>query len=264
MKIAKILSAAAACAVAATALAVSASAELTVADSPVSNLTSATGSWMIKLYVPSEGIDLGLDLSKIGGVRFTLTAAEPEWFEGNTGGGVVFSCGPTSVTPADHNWASSNWWGVVDEDLGIDTHDDAAAAKTVKVGDYTYSITVMTDDTNCIYADEVTASPDGYVQIALQEWGNDMSAITVTGMDLLDASGNAIASFDGNGNMTSGSAPSTPSTPDEPADDNTNTTTPTTPSTDKGSPDTGVAGVAAAAGVAALAAGAVVLTKKRK
>ena len=65
MKIAKILSAAAACAVAATALAVSASAELTVAENPASNLSSATGMWMLKIYVPSENIDLGIDLCKI-------------------------------------------------------------------------------------------------------------------------------------------------------------------------------------------------------
>lgn len=264
MKIAKILSAAAACAVAATALAVSASAELTVADSPVSNLSSGTGSWMLKLYVPSEGVDVGVDLAQIGGVRFTITAAEPEWFEGQTGGGVVFSCGPTSITPADHNWASSGWWGVVDEDLELDTHDESSPAQTVKVGDYTYSITVMTDDSNCIYADEVTASADGYVQIALQEWGQDMSAITVTSMELLDASGSVIAAFDGNGNKTSGAA-AAPAAPSEPAD-NTSTTAPatTTGSDNKGSPDTGVEGVAAAAGVAALAAGAVVLAKKRK
>ncbi len=263
MKIAKILSAAAACAVAAAALAVSASAELTLADAPASNLSSGTGSWMLKLYVPSEGIDLGINLADIKGIRYTFTAAEPEWFEGNTGGGLVISCGPTSVTPADHNWASANWWGVVDEDLELDTHDEAAAVKTVKVGDYTYSATVMIDDTNCIYVDEVTASPDGYVQVAFQEWGSDMSAITITGMELLDASGNAFASFDGNGNMLS-DAPSAPSTPSEPSDTTSKPTTPSNPSGDKGSPDTGVAGVAAAAGVAALAAGAVVLAKKRK
>lgn len=261
MKIAKILSAAAACAVAATALAVSASAELTVAENPASNLSSATGMWMLKIYVPSENIDLGIDLAKIEGIRFTFTAAEPEWFEGNTGGGIVSSCGPVSITPADHNWASANWWGIVDEDLELDTHDEGSPVQTVKVGDYTYSATMMLDDSTCIYADEVMASPDGYVQIAFQEWGSDMSAITVTSMELLDASGNAFVSFDGNGNMTSG-APSAPSATSEPSD-----TTPTTPSTstgDKGSPDTGVAGVAAAVGVAALAAGAVVLTKKRK
>lgn len=268
MKIAKILSAAAACAVAATALAVSASAELTLADSPAANLSSGTGMWMLKVFVPSEGIDVGVDIAQIGGVRFTIKAAEPEWFEGATGGGVVFSCGPTSVTPADHNWASTNWWGVVDEALEMDTHDDGAPAQTVKVGDYTYSITVMNDDSNCFYADEIKASTDGYAQIALQEWGSDMSAITVTGMELLDASGNVLAAFDGNGNATSAAAPApaAPATPAEPADGNdTPAPAPSTSGSDnKGSPDTGVEGVAAALGAAALAAGAVVLTKKRK
>lgn len=264
MKIAKILSAAAACAVAATALAVSASAELTLADSPAANLSTGTGSWMLKLYVPAESIDVGVDIAQIGGVRFTITAAEPEWFEGQTGGGVVFSCGPTSLTPADHNWASANWWGVVDEDLELDTHDEGAAAQTVKVGDYTYSITVMTDDSNCFYADELLPSADAYFQIALQEWGSDMSAITVTGMDLLDASGNVLMAFDGNGNATTGAAPA-PAAPAEPADNTTPAPAPAASGSDnKGSPDTGVEGIAAVAGVAALAAGAVVLAKKRK
>lgn len=263
MKIAKILSAAAACAVAATALAVSASAELTIADSPAANLSSGTGMWMFKVYVPSENIDVGVDVAQIGGVRFTITADEPEWFEGATGGGVVFSCGPTSLTPADHNWTSANWWGVVDEDLEMDTHDDGAPAKTVKVGDYTYSITVMTDDSNCFYADELLPSADAYFQIALQEWGSDMSAITVTSMELLDASGSVLAAFDGNGNATSSAAPAAPAEPAAPADNNTPAPA-TSGSDNKGSPDTGVEGVAAALGVAALAAGAVVLTKKRK
>lgn len=266
MKIAKILSAAAACAVAATALAVSASAELTLADSPAANLTSGTGMWMLKLYVPAEGIDVGVNLADIKGLRFTITAAEPEYFEGATGGGIVSSCGPTSVTPADHNWASGNWWGVVDEDLELDTHDEGSPVKTVKVGDYTYSATMMLDDTNCIYADEVMSTDDGYVQVALQEWGSDMSAITVVSLELLDASGNALATFDGNGNKTAGAAaPAAPAEPAAPADGN-DTPAPAAPaaSGDKGSPDTGVAGVAAAAGAAALAAGAVVLSRKRK
>lgn len=267
MKIAKILSAAAACAVAATALAVSASAELTLADSPAASLSSGTGMWMQKVYVPSEGIDAGVDIANIGGVRFTIMAAEPEWFEGQTGGGVVFSCGPASVTPADHNWASANWWGVVDEENELYTQDEGSPAKTVKVGDYTYSITVMTDDSNCIYGEELKSVDDAYVQIALQEWGSDMSAITVTGMELLDASGNVLAAFDGNGNATASAAPApaAPAEPAEPADNTTPAPAPAASGSDnKGSPDTGVEGVAAALGVAALAAGAVVLTKKRK
>ena len=255
MKLAKVLSAAAALSAAAV-LACSASAELVVPESPAEGMSVASGMWMIKMYCPSEGIDRGIDVSEIGTVIFTIRAAEPEWFEGNTGGGVVLSCGPTSVTPADHNWASVNWWGVDDADLEINTVDATAAAQTVKVGDYTYQISVAVDDNNCIYK-EIYDSEDGYAQIALQEWGSDMSTIAVDSVEFLDKSGNSMAKYDGNGNPVSGSTTTT--TTDTSADTDT-----TAPSADKGSPDTGVEGIAAVAGLAAVAAGAVVLSRKRK
>jgi hypothetical protein len=220
--------------------------------------------WMMKLYVPSEGIDYGVDVSEIGSVVFTIKADEPEYFEGQTGGAVVFSCGPTSVTPEDHNWAQSNYWGVVDTDLDIDTHDEGSDLQTVKVGDYTYQLTCPMNDSNCLYS-EIYDSEDGYAQIALSEWGSDMSVISVVSLEVLDTNGNSMIKFDGDGNVISGdtaAADDTTAAADDTAADTTATTTTTT--SDKGSPDTGVEGIAAVAGVAVVAAGAVVLSKKRK
>lgn len=260
MKIAKILSTAAALSAAAV-MACSASAELAIPEAPAANLSAATGMWMIKLYCPDEGFDLGLDLANIGQVVFTIKADEPDWFEGQTGGGIVMSCGPTSVTPADHNWASANWWGVSDDALEINTIDESAAVQSVKVGDYTYSLTMNVDDSNCIYS-EIYGDSSGYAQIALQEWGSDMSVISVVSMELIDKSGSTMAKFDANGNLVTGSATDNTAT-DTPADDTASDAV-TTPSADKGSPDTGVEGIAAVAGLAAVAAGAVALTRKRK
>jgi hypothetical protein len=266
MKIRKLLSAVAASAVIASTVAVSASAELAVATPTSFALTTGTGMWMMKLYVPSEDIDFGLDVANIGSVVFTIQADEPEYFEGQTGGGVVISCGPTSVTPADHNWASKSYWGVVDTDLDIDTHDEGSDLQTVKVGDYTYQLTCPIDDSNCVYS-EVTESEDGYVQVALQEWGSDMSVISVVSLEVLDTNGSSMIKFDGDGNVISGDTAAaadddTTAAADDTASDTTATTTTTT--SDKGSPDTGVEGIAAVAGVAVVAAGAVVLSKKRK
>jgi hypothetical protein len=271
MKIRRLLSAVAASAVIASAVAVSASAELAVNTPTTFALTSGTGMWMMKLYVPSEGIDSGIDVTNIGSVVFTIKADEPEYFEGQTGGAVVVSCGPTSVTPEDHKWASKSYWGVVDTDLDIDTHDEGSDLQTVKVGDYTYQLTCPLDDSNCVYS-EVTGSEDGYVQIALQEWGSDMSVISVVSFEVLDTNGNTMVAYDGDGNEISGgttaaaaddTAADDTAAEDTAAADDTAATT-TTTSADKGSPDTGVEGIAAVAGVAVVAAGAVVLSKKRK
>ena len=94
-----------------------------------------------------------------------------------------------------------------------------------------------------------------------------MTDITVLGMNVKDADGNLLLSYDANGNITYNVADAAADTPvvDEPAADtaeaadNTTTTTP-----DKGSPDTGIEGIAAVAGVAVVAAGAVALSRKRK
>lgn len=256
MKFAKVLSVAAAVATTA-ALAATASAELVTVASPAAALTSGTGMWMVKLYVPKEGIDAGVDCTQMGSVVFTIKAAEPEWFEGQTGGAVVVSSGPS--LSADHNWPQKNFWGVEDGDLV--TVDAAAELKTVAQGDYTYTLTCPVDDNNCVLADAY-ASEDAYVQVAFSEWGSDMSAIEVVSLDVYDKSGALMVSFDGNGNATTAAAPAeTPADTNDTAAPADNTTA---PAADKGSPDTGVEGVAAVAGLAVVAAGAVALSKKRK
>ena len=117
MNFKKTLAAVAATCVAAAAVSVSASAALTVVSDPNPALTSSTSMWMEKIYVPQENIDFGIDCLNMGSVKFTFTPESPEDFEGATGGGVVISSGP--VLSADHNWASSNFWGVYDEEHEI-------------------------------------------------------------------------------------------------------------------------------------------------
>ncbi len=285
MKIAKILSAAVAAVAASAAVALSASAELATVDPSVAGpaLTSGTGMWMIKLYVPNEGLDAGIDCTQMGSVSFKIQAAEPEWFEGQTGGAVIVSSGP--VVSVDHNWPQKNYWGVNDGDLV--TVDETAALQTVALGDNTYELTCPVDDTNNVLADSY-ASDDAYVQVALSEWGSDMSAIKVLSMTVYDKDGNVMVAYDENGNVTDAAPAEDTAAPAEdetaataeapaaetaedtaPAEDTTAAATadaeaPAATDSSKGSPDTGVAGVAAVAGVAVVAAGAVVLSKKRK
>ncbi len=254
MKITKILSTVAAAAVVAGSLATTAGAALAVSSNPASNLDSSAGRWMLKTYCPSEGHDVGVDMTQAGSVVFTITAADTTFFMGQTGGCVVLSCGPETVTPANHNWAQKNYWGVNDEALEINTVNDGEALKTTKVGDYTYELVCPIDDTNCIYQ-EAYDSEDGYVQIALQEWGQDLSDIEVVSLEIRDKNGASMAKFDGDGNAITADAPAT-------SDPVVDTDAPV--ETGKDAVDTGVEGVAAVAGVAVVAAGAVVLSKKRK
>lgn len=272
MKIAKILSAAAACSVAAAAMAVSASAQLTTVDQ-TGIFKSGTGSWMPVVY--SDGTfdasekdvtDPGFDCREIAIVEVTFTPAEPEWWEGEVGGAIVLS--NKSADDASHNWNGKEFWGVLDEDLELETLATDKPIQAVKTGDLQYTLTMNVDDTNNVV--------DNYalVQVAFQEWSAGMTDITVLGMTLKDASGNVLVSYDANGNATVSAAPAvvdtTPedTTPvDTTADNNDNAASaPAAPaaSDSKGSPDTGVEGVAAVAGLAVVAAGAVVLSKKRK
>ena len=262
MKIAKILSAAAACAVAST-LAVSASAQLTTVDS-TGIFSSGTGSWMPVVY--SDGTfdasekdvtDPGFDCREIAVVEVTFTPADPEWWEGEVGGAIVLS--NKSATDSTHNWNGKEFWGVVDEELELATIDESKPVQAVKTGDLQYTLTMNVDDTNNVVDDYAL------VQVAFQEWSAGMSDITVLGMTLKDASGNVLVSYDANGNAPADedTTPEEDTTPTDTTSDNN--TAPAAPAADsKGSPDTGVEGVAAVAGLAVIAAGAVVLSKKRK
>ena len=265
MKITKILSVAAAVATTA-ALAVSASATLTTVDQ-TGVFKSGTGSWMPVVY--SDGtfdasekdvVDYGINCQDIASIEVTFTPAEPEWWEGEVGGAIVLS--NKSATDATHNWNGKEFWGVIDEELELETAATDKAIVAEKTGDLEYTLVCPVDDTNCVVDDY------SLVQIAVQEWSAGMSEITILGMNIKDASGNLLMSWDANGNVTynAAEAAEAPADVETPAD-TTDTEAPadtTAPAADKGSPDTGVEGVAAVAGLAVVAAGAVVLSKKRK
>ena len=271
MKIARILSAAAATVVATAALAATASANF-IPDSGTTDYINAagTGNYMIQVFNDSPDADYpmvdlagdaGFSLGEIASVTFTVYVPEDEqpWFDGAIGGGVGFSLhSPDDMST--YNWVSAaQFWGVEDEDLGIVTIDTAQSGQLVKVGDYTYSITAPIDGNA---TQEIAGGAHGY-RIFLQGWDNGMASYSVIESTISDASNNVLVKLDGKGNvLQSKGAASTPA----PAEDTTPSTTPapTTPSADKGSPDTGVEGVAAVAGAAVIAAGALALSKKRK
>ena len=282
MKITKILSAAAAAVVAVSAVAVSASADFR----PVSGgteycLADGTGNYGICLFsdgtnkdgVPAMSVDI--DLSKVTHVAFTFDVIDDadnrDWWDGMGGGAIVVSAHSDKTTEdADlynkYNWATAgNFWGVIDEDLGLETRDDTQGILAEKVGDYTYKIE----------ADVINPVANGDIgnlslyRIFMQAWSFTMSDIEVVETELSDADGNVLATFDALGNVTYGAGAAADETPVA-ADDDTAATVDAdapvvvAPSTEKGSPDTGVEGIAAVAGVAVVAAGAVVLSKKRK
>ena len=280
MKIAKILSAAAAAVVAVSAVAVSANADFrAISDGTQYLLADGTGNYGICLFsdgtnkdgVPAMSID-GLDLSAITHVAFTFDVIDDadnrDWWDGMGGGAIVVSAHSDLTTnDADlynkYNWASAgNFWGVIDEDLGLETQDPAQGINAVKVGDYTYKIE----------ADVINPVANGDIgnlslyRVFMQAWSFTMSDIEVVKTELSDSNGNLLATFDAKGNVTlagGAAAPVDDTAADDTASDATDAgASTTTPS--KGSPDTGVEGVAAVAGVAIVAAGAVVLSKKRK
>ena len=271
MKLRKLVTALTVSAVAASAMAASASATLSVVENAPAHLSSGTGMWMAKIYCPSEGIDFGIDPTAIKTVKFQITAADKDFFEGMFGGGVVMSCGPVSLCPEDHNWASSDYWGCIDEELDIATQNADAKILAETLGNYTYQLTLNVDDSNCFYSID---SPDAYYQIAVQEWGQDMSDIIVKGMQCYDASGNVIIAFGEDGSVVTGAveeapAEESPAPAEEapaPAPEAPAATGDVDAATDssKGSPDTGVADVAVVAGLALVAGGAFIVAKKRK
>lgn len=274
MKIAKILSAAAAAAVAVSAVAVSASADFRAITGGNEHLLSeGTGNYGICLFsngenkdgVPAMSLD-GLDLSKITHVAFTFQVIDDadnrDWWDGMGGGAIVVSAhSDLTTTDADlynkYNWATAGqFWGVIDEDLGLETADASNTIVAEKVGDYQYRIE----------ADVINPVANGDLgemslyRVFMQAWSFTMSDIEVIETELSDSNGNVLATFDALGNPTIyGAGDSAPD--DTGATDATDAGT-TAPA--KGSPDTGVEGVAAVAGVAVIAAGAVVLSKKRK
>ncbi len=276
MKIAKILSAAAASAVATAAIAATASADFKPYES-TNSYVSSEGAGNYGIMVTSTGeadapvstlaADFGFAPEDIGGAYFVVTIPETDstgadgnrtWWDGSIGGGIVTSL-HTDTDKTTYNWPSQGeFWGVIDEDLGLDTLAAEKAYHFEKVGDYTYKLTAMFNFDEALS----TIEGDHIVQyrIFMQGWDHGMAEYQVTECGLLDDAGAPLVQLTGDGYPLT-DAPA----PDAPAPDATDATDATsTPSTDKGSADTGVEGVAAVAGVAVIAAGAVVLSKKRK
>lgn len=260
MKLRKILAAVAASAFAVTAMAATASATFKVLEQN-GHFFSGTGMWMPLLYSDGtkdvadgkEYTDYGLDLSKIGSIEVTITPEDPDWFDGSFGGGIILSSAGT-----DHNWVSKNFWGVVDEELEIDSLDTSSPVQFVKTGDYTY--------TGVCYVDETNNVPEGtaLVQLAIQEWGQNMTDIIVKSVVVKDLNGSEMIAFDETGKANlplipqGGAVEEVVVAPAPEAGDVAAVT-----ESSKGSPDTGVADVAAVAGLALVAGAAFVVAKKR-
>ncbi len=285
MKLRKIMAGVVATALAASTLAVAASAAcLTKVEGTESTLSTGTGMWLLQLYNKGNEAEnkpetkLDIDYSKIAALTFTFQVNEEdkELWDGTIGGSVVFSCNGEKLGVQNdedaakaalfdkYNWPSCEFWGVLDEEvLGPvgegSTYDDTKPGKVEKVGDYTYAVT-NDQLVNPITAGDVSSIEDiGCMQVGLQEWGNGIAAVTVTKLEVKDASGNVLVSFDEKGVPTIGGA-STPADTTAPAD----TTKPTTGDSTKPNTNTGVESVAVVAGIAVLATGAVIVAKKRK
>ena len=285
MKLRKIMAGVVATALAASTLAVAASAAcLTKVEGTESTLSTGTGMWLLQLYNKGNEAEgkpetkLDIDYSKIAALTFTFQVNEEdkELWDGTIGGSVVFSCNGEKLGVQNdedaakaalfdkYNWPSCEFWGVLDEELlgpvgEGSTYDDTKPGKVEKVGDYTYAVT---NDilVNPITAGDASSIEDmGCMQVGLQEWGSGIAAVTVTKLDVKDASGNVLVSFDEKGVPTIGGA-STPADTTAPAD----TTKPTTGDSTKPNTNTGVESVAVVAGIAVLATGAVIVAKKRK
>lgn len=221
--------------------------------------TAVGASWMLVPYFdgvakadaaegkPVGGID-GLDYSKIAKISCTFSVAEADrpFWDGAIGGAMVLSinggdlgCDDNKSDKYDtYNWPAQEWWGVVDEDLGITSSGDEKIG-AVKVGDYTYKVTSNAFENPLANGDAETI---GLIQVAMADYaGTALCQCQVDKVELLDTSDNVLVTFDGKGNYTVAGGSSTPN-----------------------NVDTGVEGVAAVVGVAALAAGAVVLSRKRK
>ena len=263
MKLNKIFAGVAASAVAASALAASASAELVfpTADEAV-NGASTAGQWLVPIYsigVEKDNVppvDYGFDVTTIARIEITFEVCEGEsrdWFEGGCGGSVILSANGEQLTDeeyAKYNWPNREWWGVIDEDLGIETLDPAKEFQTVKVADYTYMVGVD------IPEDERPLAKCDLVRVGFQEWGDKMNDYKVIDCSVFNDAGEKLISFDfyGNATLPGAAAPSAPAAGDVAGATDSS----------KGSPDTGVEDVAVVAGLAIVAAGAVLVSQKRK
>ena len=282
MRFRKLIAGAAALTIAAASLATAAGAELIEIDdvkgaNGLNIFDSTSSSWMPIGYSNGERdasskdvIDYGVDWSKAATIEvvFVVDDQDPnysrdEW-DGGFGGAIVLSSQADGNTT--HNWNAKDFWGVVDEELELDTIDSSKAITLEKIGDYTYKAVCPVDDDNYVVDNAQL------VQICIQDWsGVTWWAMRVDSMTVLDASGNAIIGWDSTGNVVGATAAAAapaeepaPAATEEPAPAPATGDVAAATDSSKGSPDTGVADVAAVAGLAIVAAGAVIVAKKRK
>ena len=237
-------------------LATEAGAVLTVPDSTDAGTIAGSGMWLVQLYNEGDpdgdkpATDYGIDYSAVAGARFTieLDLDNPDLeedafslFEGNIGGGIVLSCcGDDIIQYEDdgetvteiystYNWPTHNWWGIeyvnsegetvdtnpntMDDDL---TNDNELS--TVKTGDYTYTITADFVNPLSCETDEWEINEIAVMQLAFQEWGSDTIPVEITCCEILDADGEVLVWFDGQGNPSLENIAEQPST-DEPSGD---------------------------------------------
>ncbi len=282
MRFRKLIAGAAALTIAAASLATAAGAELIEIDdvkgaNGLNIFDSTSSSWMPIGYSNGERdasskdvIDYGVDWSKAATIEvvFVVDDQDPnysrdEW-DGGFGGAIVLSSQADGNTT--HNWNAKDFWGVVDEELELDTVDPNKAITLEKIGDYTYKAVCPVDDDNYVVDNAQL------VQICIQDWsGVTWWAMRVDSMTVLDASGNAIIGWDSTGNVVGATAAAAapaeepaPAATEEPAPAPATGDVAAATDSSKGSPDTGVADVAAVAGLAIVAAGAFIVAKKRK
>ncbi len=195
---------------AACAAAVLCAAAITVPSAAVLT-TVPTTKWVIsseKMYLvmvysngtkdaDTKGVtNYGIDLTKIASVDVTVKAdvkkaalgnSNAGTFKNNWGGALVMSSVGDNY---NHNWNGKDFWGVNDPDVGY----EAAADKPVKfnkVEDGIYKATLTLGDDDNIQADCT------FCQFAIQDWGEDTA--TVLSIEMKDASGNVLISYDENG-----------------------------------------------------------------
>lgn len=211
MRLRKLAACAAAimCAAAITAVPVSAAVATVASDGYV---LSDTGMFLVMLY--SDGkydastkkvTNYGIDLTKIATVDVTINVdikidrpsmgspSNVGSFKNDAGGAIVMS----SKSPDDassHNWNVFEWWGVNDEDIGYQAASYKRTATFNKVEDGVYKATVTLSE------DDKTAVIAGYnfVQFGVSQYGGTDN-ITVQSIEMKDASGNVLISFDSNG-----------------------------------------------------------------
>ena len=227
MSIKKMLMVIAASAACVAALSVTAGANcLMEAKDPDRALTSSSSIWQLRIYNdPAKNdefvyqVENNVDYSKITGVKFIVTVPEKDsdgadgnrdFWDGGTGGGVVFSVSGGDIEQGTDAWDTYHWpsrqfWGVYDEALEIFTdpnkEDGENGKKDIsyeKVSDYTYQL-IANDFVNPL-ANGV-AKDIGCMQVCLQEWGSSIAQMEVLKCEVLDEAGNALLAFDGNGKL---------------------------------------------------------------